>query len=197
MTSKAERTKQFIIEKTAPIFNEKGYSGTSLNDILEATGLTKGSIYGNFENKDEVALAAFDYNIEQIVIYVRNKMDEHELIIDKLLVYPEMYRNFLQLPFLNAGCPIANTSTEADDTHPLLREKVNAALSFWRNSVERLVTKGIERNEIRPDLDVNEFVSVFVSLIQGCSIHAKVSGNIAPLNATMNYLVKMTKEIKA
>ena len=57
--SKAERTKNFIIEKTAPLFNMKGYSGTSMSDITAATGLTKGSIYGNFENKDEVAIAAF------------------------------------------------------------------------------------------------------------------------------------------
>ena len=52
--SKAEKTKEFIIEKSAPIFNKKGYAGTSLADIMEATNLTKGSIYGNFENKDEL-----------------------------------------------------------------------------------------------------------------------------------------------
>ena len=196
MSSKAERTKQFIIEKTAPVFNAKGYSGTSLNDLMNVTGLTKGSIYGNFENKDEVALAAFDYNFEQIVIYIRTKMDLQDSIIDKLLVYPETYRNFLKLHFLNAGCPIANTSTEADDTHPVLREKVNAALTLWRNSVERLVTVGIERNEIKKDTNINEFVSVFVSLIQGCTLHAKVSGDITPLNASMNFLVRMIKELK-
>jgi len=71
MMSKAERTKQFIIERTAPIFNSKGYAGTSMNDIMNATGLTKGSIYGNFENKDEVALAAFDQNYNTIVSYLR------------------------------------------------------------------------------------------------------------------------------
>ena len=64
--SKAARTKQFIIEKTAPIFNMKGYSGTSINDITDATGLTKGSIYGNFANKDEVALAAFRFNVKKL-----------------------------------------------------------------------------------------------------------------------------------
>jgi AcrR family transcriptional regulator len=42
--SKSERTKQYIIEKTAPVFNEKGYAGTSLTDLENATGLTKGSI---------------------------------------------------------------------------------------------------------------------------------------------------------
>ena len=61
-TTKAERTRNFIIEKTAEIFNRKGYAGTSMSDITEATGLTKGSIYGNFENKEDVALAVFEYN---------------------------------------------------------------------------------------------------------------------------------------
>ena len=71
--SKADRTKQYIIEKTACIFNTKGYAGTSINDLIAATGLTKGSIYGNFENKDQVALAAFDYNFERLVAYIRVK----------------------------------------------------------------------------------------------------------------------------
>ena len=59
---KSARTRQFIVEKSAPIFNKKGYSGTSLHDLTEATGLTKGGIYGNFENKDEIAAAAFEFN---------------------------------------------------------------------------------------------------------------------------------------
>ena len=63
--NKAEKTKSFIIEKTATLFNTKGFAGTSLNDITEATGLTKGSVYGNFKNKDEVALAVFEFNTKK------------------------------------------------------------------------------------------------------------------------------------
>ncbi len=59
--SKAERTRQYIIEKAAPIINRKGMAGASLSDIMEATGLAKGCIYGNFENKDEICLEAFKY----------------------------------------------------------------------------------------------------------------------------------------
>jgi AcrR family transcriptional regulator len=61
--SKSERTKNYIIEKAAPIFNTKGFAGTSLSDLTEATGLTKGSIYGNFENKEEIAIQVFKYSI--------------------------------------------------------------------------------------------------------------------------------------
>ncbi len=196
MLSKAERTKQFIIEKTAHVFNAKGYAGTSMNDLTQATGLTKGSIYGNFQNKDEVAIAAFEYNFQLIASHIRKKMETKTSIIDKLLVYPETYRNFLKLPFLQAGCPIANTSTEADDTHPQLKEKVTNALNIWRNSVENLLKVGIKNNEIKPETDIKEVVAVYTALIQGAEIHAKVSGRVNYLNLSMNYLERMIKELK-
>lgn len=194
--SKAERTRQFIIEKAAPVFNSKGYAGTSMNDLIQATGLTKGSIYGNFENKDEVALAAFDYNFELLVSYIRNKMDLRASAVDKLLVYPETYRNFLKLPLLQAGCPINNTSAESDDTHPLLKEKAAKALQFWRDRLENRIQTGIENNEIKPDVNINEFVSVLISLIQGSVIQVKVTGKIAPLNATMDFLERLILDLR-
>ena len=48
---RSEKTRQFIIETTASLFNKKGYAGTSMSDLTEATKLTKGSIYGNFERE--------------------------------------------------------------------------------------------------------------------------------------------------
>src|ERR1044071_2353688 len=116
--SKTEQTKAFIIEKTAPLFNSKGYAATSISDITEATKLTKGSIYGNFANKDEVAVAAFDYNFSRVNAYVKTRILAVDSSIDRLSVYPQIYRDFLKIPFLQPGCPILNTSVEADDTHP-------------------------------------------------------------------------------
>ncbi len=195
--SKAERTKLFIIEKTAPIFNAKGYAGTSMNDLTEATGLTKGSIYGNFENKDDVALAAFDHNYSLIVAFLRKQIELRPNMIDRLLVYPETYRNFLELPILKAGCPILNTSTEADDTHPLLRKKAIAALGFWKAAVEKSITTGIERGEIKESTNVKEFSFVMMSIIEGAVMQAKVTGNSEVLHITMDYLEKMIRDLAA
>ena len=195
--SKAERTKQFIIEKTAPIFNSKGYAGTSMNDIMNATGLTKGSIYGNFENKDEVALAAFDHNFGAIVSYIKQKNEVRTKMIDKLLVYPETYRNFLKLSFLETGCPVLNTSTEADDTHPMLRKKAVNALKLWQTSIEKYIEIGIETKEIKANTNASEFSAILMSLIEGAVMQAKVTGNSTVLNITMDFLEKMIKDLKA
>jgi TetR/AcrR family transcriptional repressor of nem operon len=197
MTSKAERTKQFIIEKTAPIFNTKGYAGTSLNDMITATGLTKGSIYGNFANKDDVAIAAFDYNFRLVIAYIKSQMDKHPLYIDKLLVYPATYRNYYKLPFLSQGCPVANTSTEADDTHPDLKEKANAAIGYWRNAVEKQLKAGIKSGEINAATNIVEVCGVITALIQGAVLHAKTSGKMTYLNASMDYLENFIKNLKA
>lgn len=194
--SKADRTKQYIVEKTAPVFNTKGYAGTSINDLMNATGLSKGSIYGNFENKDEVALAAFDYNFGKVVTYIRQNTLDRTGCIDKLLVYPETYRNLFTLPFLEAGCPLLNTSAEADDTHPLLREKAVKALKLWKSSVELLVKKGIENNEIKPDTHTSEFAAILMSLIEGAVMQAKLTGQLTELNFSMNFLERMIKNLK-
>ncbi|MDB5230477.1 MAG: TetR/AcrR family transcriptional regulator [Chitinophagaceae bacterium] len=186
--SKSERTKQFIIEKTAPVFNAKGYAGTSLTDLSEATGLTKGSIYGNFENKDEVALAVFDYNFKKITDYIKEKIISRENAVERLLVYPEVYRNFLKIAFLKTGCPILNTATEADDTHPALREKAAEALNYWKKALENQVKRGIERKEIKENTDPTQLAVIIMSLIEGAVMQAKVSGRSKELIIAMDFL---------
>lgn len=194
--SKSERTKQFIVERTAPVFNEKGYAGTSLSDLENATGLTKGSIYGNFANKDEVALAAFDYNYNRVTRYLKDRILASENSIERLLVYPTVYRDFLKIPFLKPGCPILNTSTEADDTHPLLRERVNAALAFWKTSLENQVKRGIRRGEIKKNTDPTEFAVVLISMIEGAVMQTKATGKSTELRIAMNYLEKQILQLR-
>lgn len=195
--SKSERTKQFIIEQTAQVFNEKGYAGTSLADLEKATGLTKGSIYGNFENKDDVALAAFDYNFSRVTGYLKERILATEDSIERLLVYPKVYRDFFKIPFLKAGCPLLNTATEADDTHPGLKARAADALTYWKTSVENQVKRGIARNEIRKTTNPTEFAVILMALIEGAIMQAKVTGRTTELRVTMSYLEKMILQLRA
>jgi AcrR family transcriptional regulator len=60
MAGKGTRTRQNIIEKSLQLFCVKGYYNTSINDILEATGLTKGGLYGHFSSKEDIWYAVYD-----------------------------------------------------------------------------------------------------------------------------------------
>lgn len=194
--SKSDRTKKFIVEQTAAIFNEKGYAGTTITDLTNATKLTKGSIYGNFTNKDDVALAAFDYNFNRVTQYIRKKMANKENSIDRLLVYPQVYGNFLKIPFLKAGCPILNTSTEADDTHPQLRERAANALVFWQTAIENQLKRGIQRGEIKKETNTTEFAIMLMALIEGAVMMAKVHGKSTELKMAMNVLQRQILALK-
>ena len=195
--TKAEQTRQFIIEKTASVFNAKGFAGTSLTDLTEVTGLTKGSIYGNFSNKDEVALAVFDYSFSQITEYLKKKIAMQENSVDRLLVYPRVYRDFLKIPFLQYGCPILNTSTEADDTHPALKQKAADAIAFWRKSLENQIKRGIEREEIKSSTSVTELAIIIISVVEGAVMQAKVTNRSTELKIAMDYLEKVIENCRS
>ncbi|GGB91315.1 TetR/AcrR family transcriptional regulator [Dyadobacter sediminis] len=193
--NKAEKTRQFIIEKTAPIFNVKGFAGTSINDMIQATGLTKGSIYGNFRNKDDVALAAFDHNLKMVHKVIRHEMDSKDSVKERLLVYVHVYNNFLEFPFPDGGCPILNTSTEADDTHPELRQKAADAIMQWKNNLQALIKKGMDNREFHADTDPEQMALTIIAMIEGGIMMAKVTGKLNYRNAVMKSIKKMIDDL--
>ena len=195
--SKAERTKQFIIEKTAPIFNMKGYSGTSMSDITEATGLTKGSIYGNFENKDEVALAAFKYNVKKLQNAFAQEIEKQNTFKGKLLVYPRLYSNYLDLRVTKGGCPILNTATEADDTHPILRKNVEKIILFWKRKLIQFIEQGILLGEFKAkEINPEKTALTIIALIEGGVMISKITGNLEDLSTVMLSVNKVIEDLE-
>lgn len=184
--SKAEKTKQFIIEKTAPLFNMKGYSGTSMSDITTATGLTKGSIYGNFENKDEVAIAAFKFNVKKLQDTFAREIEKQTTFKDKLLVYPRLYSDYYHLRITQGGCPIINTATEADDTHPVLRKKVENTILAWKDKLAYFIEQGIIAGEFKAkDIDPEKTALTIIAIIEGAIMISKITGNLSHLSTIM------------
>lgn len=188
--TKAEKTRNFIVEKTAPIFNMKGYAGTSLNDITAATGLTKGSIYGNFANKDEVALAAFDYNLKNVSSRIDADMNKQVSVKDKLLVYINIYQKFIDGSVSEGGCPVLNTAVDADDTHPELRGKVLKAVLGWKNKIAKLVETGISVKEINADHNPEQVALTIIAIIEGGIMISRLTNKPAHWNLIMDSLRK-------
>lgn len=194
--TKSENTKRLIIEKTASVFNTKGYAGTSINDLMIATGLSKGCIYGNFENKDEIALQVFDHNFAKVTQHMKERILATDSSIERLLVYPQTYKNYFRYPYLQAGCPILNTATEADDTHPKLKERAQRALGFWKTSIENQIKRGILRQEIKEETDPTEFAVIMISMIEGAFMQAKVNNHMTELKIAMSFLEKLIRNLR-
>lgn len=190
--SKAEKTKQFIIEKTAFLFNTKGYTSTSLSDIAGATGLTKGSIYGNFENKDQLALYAYRYNAGLL----KEKMalsfsDKFPAAVDKLYAFVAFYRTNWHSVFLTGGCPLMNAATEADDTFPDLKNQVKKSFEEWIARISEVITQGQKAGELNGKPDAEEYASLFIMMVEGGILLSKTTGDEKFLNLILDRMLKI------
>jgi len=169
--SKGTETRNRIIANAAILFNRKGFSGCSTQDITTAVGLEKGSLYGHFSSKEELAVAAFQYAWKESSDLRGAGMAEAPNAIEKLKIHVS---NLTDIPFMSGGCPLMNTVTDSDDGSPLLRKAAREALKGWRSFLQDVVKKGQERNEIRPDVDPEEVAVVLISQLEGALAFERV-----------------------
>lgn len=194
MTTKAAKTREYIIEKAAPLFNKKGYAGTSLQDIMEATGLAKGGLYGNFKNKDEIAAAAFEYSYQRLKEDLGARVGPKKTAMEKLQAILQYYRNYTVNPPIEGGCPLMNTGLDADDSYPFLKKKAREALLEILHTLQRILKKGIDRGEINPGIDVKKEAEIIYAQIEGGIMMAKVADEVAMLNRVLDHLKEHMKE---
>lgn len=194
--NKAERTRQHIIEKSAPIFNKKGIAGTSLSDLTKATGLTKGSIYGNFKDKDEVAVSVFKYNVKNLTTFLSKEINKETTCVKKLLALPKAYRKLYKRMIAYGGCPILNTAAEADDTHKILCDLTVDAINKMKMTIIELIEEGKKNKEIQKKADAEKIADITISLIEGGGLLSKVTGEKSYMMNSMDQIEDLITSIE-
>ena len=183
--SKGERTRARIAATAATLFNERGYAGTSLGDLMQATGLTKGALYNHFEDKDAIAVAAFDHMVAALRGRFETALAVPGSAGDRLAAVVEVFRLLWRLP---GGCPVVNTAVEADDTHPSLRERARAAMLEWRDGIAACVRAGQAASEIRADVDAEKFAGLVIGCLEGALVLSRLLGERCHLDAAAEHL---------
>src|SRR5499427_3846747 len=123
---KGEHTRLEIIRKAAPIFNQRGYDGAALSDLMRATGLQKGGIYRHFDSKEQLAAEAFDYSWNLALDARFEGTQEIPNTVDRLKQILRNYRD-KRAGLVPGGCPLLNTAIDSDDGNLRLREKAQRA----------------------------------------------------------------------
>lgn len=188
LTQKGENTRNHIIRTSASLFNHKGYAGTSMSDILDAAGYSKGALYRTFTDKEELSKEAFKYNFSVIEKAVSDAMDLENTGKGKLFALTSFYSQGKVSQFLKGGCPILNTAIEADDTDPELNHLVQKAFSSYRRKVEEAIRFGMEKGEFSDLSDHKEIATFIVSAIEGSVVLAKAYKDGALMQSNMKHL---------
>ena len=187
ISERGHATRQRIIEKSAPVFNQHGYAGTSMSDLMAATGLEKGGLYRHFESKESLAAAAFDYAWEKVFSHRRQGLEECCSSLDKLLLF---LQNFVEHPLhdLPGGCPLLNTAVESDDGDLLLRGKARAALDQWRTSLAEIVCSGQRAGEFSAAIDAGSVAVILISGLEGAVMMSRLESSREPLRRVGEHL---------
>ncbi|KYC37814.1 TetR family transcriptional regulator [Scytonema hofmannii PCC 7110] len=191
--SKGEETKEKILQQAAELFNQQGYAGASIADIMRVTGLQKGGIYNHFQSKDDLALQAFDFAIAQFKERYRTILRSKHHAVDRLRAIVDIFRSNIDNPIIKGGCPILNTAIESDDTHPALRERTRQAMDSWREMVSQIIQKGIERGEIRPTVNIDEIATIMISSLEGAVMMSKLYGDLIYIERVTQHLNEYIK----
>jgi TetR/AcrR family transcriptional repressor of nem operon len=184
---KGEQTRREIIRKAAPIFNQKGYDGAALSDLMRATGLEKGGIYRHFGSKQELAGEAFDHAWKMAIDTRFEGTQEIPNTIDRL---KQIVRNFRdrRAGLVPGGCPLLNTAIDSDNGNPQLRAKARRALGWWLDRLISIAEEGRKRGEVRSDVDSAELATLIASTLEGSSMVGRLQRKDEPLDLACRHL---------
>ncbi len=193
MSTKAERTTAYIIETVAPVFNKHGYVGTSMSDLTEATGLTKGALYGNFENKEALALSAFQYNSNKLLEKIDEKLSKGSTSLDKIFVLTAFYRNYDVFTMDMGGCPILNVGVDAQHNNPLLSAAAKETIKTIEGKIALVFENGVNSGELRLPVTPLQFAKQLYTMLQGAVAMATMTGDRKYLINTVAYLEQLVR----
>ena len=186
--SKAQETREKILREAAALFNQYGYSGSSMSDIMRVTGLQKGGIYNHFKSKDELALQAFDFAVEctrkQFIMVLKGKHNS----VDRLKAVISLFSNLAENPPIPGGCPLLNTAIESDDAHPALRQRVQIAMDGWRALICNIINKGIAKGEVRETVEADVIATIVISTLEGAVMMSKLYGDTIHIKRAIEHL---------
>ena len=186
---KGEHTRQEIIRKAAPIFNQRGYDGAALSDLMRATGLEKGGIYRHFDSKQQLAGEAFDYAWKLAIDTRFEGMQDIPNAVDRLRLFVRNFRD-RRAGLVPGGCPLLNTAIDSDDGNPKLRKKVRQALDYWLNRLQSIAEEGKQRDEIHSAIDSAELAMLIVSSLEGGLMVSRLQRKDDALDSACRHLEK-------
>lgn len=163
--SKGAETRGRIVAEAATLFNQRGFAGGSMAELMKATALEKGGIYRHFSSKEEMAAQAFDYAWGEALRVRTHDLDNIRNSVDKL---KQFIVNFVERrPSVPGGCPLLNTAIDADDGNPVLRERARKALREWRDLLISITHAGIKQKEIKRTVDADKLATLIISSLEG------------------------------
>ncbi len=164
---KSEKTRLHIIHTVAPIFNKNGYAAMSMSKIIEATGFTKGAIYGHFKNKEELAIEAYKHSIRMVLSDLNGHVAMGKTPLEKLFRIASFYETYYAYIQKTGGCPILNIGVDAAHKENALNTIVRSYNDRMLDQYIQIIEEAKKKNEIHGAINSTEYARRFFYMIEG------------------------------
>jgi TetR/AcrR family transcriptional regulator, transcriptional repressor for nem operon len=180
-------TRTKIILTAMELFWEKGYTSTSVSDILSRSQLHSGSLYHFFPGKQDVLVGVLEF--------YRDQIDEWLLApawagvddpIARIFALLNGYRIQLLTTDFSFGCPIGNLALEIHEPDPKVRELLAANFSNWTSAIERCLTDAAE--QLPTDVDRRALAEFILTIMEGAIMQARSFRDIGLFDRNVDVL---------
>lgn len=194
--TKGAQTRQRIVELAAPVFNQRGYVGASMRDLIDATGLEKGGIYNHFGSKEQLALEAYDFAMSQVTAAIQRSQENSRDAVERLQKMIRGFASSARRPVIEGGCPIMNTAIEADDTHPDLRERARHSMTLWHRLIGRIVKDGVAEGTLPAGTDPYALASLLTASLEGGLMLTRLYDDPAHIDRVVAHLTAHVETLR-
>lgn len=198
MATKGTQTRQNIIEKSLQLFCVKGYYNTSINDILEATGLTKGGLYGHFSSKEDIWYAVYDeaLNTWRKVIFKGIQSQSGPLECIETLIENDI-KNKLGNHIFGGGCFFHSMLVELSGQSDAMRRHILAGFQQLAGLLYAWLERADQQGILKRGLNFKEIANFIIISLNGAAALYPSSRDPAILNQTLNQLRFYIHQLKA
>lgn len=195
ISEKGERTRRRILETARVLFHARGYTNTSMDDIVRKSRVTKGNLYYHFASKEVLGHAVVDETIAE-------QFDDGRLTADgdpvrQIVAMFRRSERALADERCKGGCLFGNLALEVSDLHDGLRRKLEEAFSLWEGRIAAVLESGVRDGVFTADLDSKTTARFLVATLEGGILLAKVKRNVAALKACTGMVERLLESSRA
>jgi len=176
-----ESLKEQLIERSAAVFLQRGFNAASVNDIVQAAGVPKGSFYNHFPSKEALAIEVLRRYVDDLDLRMLDDPDGSPLAL--LRAHLEASIVARRATGIEYGCLLGNLSTDAVALNDGLREAVAEGFSRWTDAVAGAIRRGQERGEVGNPVDAQVLARYVVSSFEGAIAQSKTLRSLEPTEA--------------
>ena len=185
LTIKGRQTRQRIVVAAAALMFEGGVTGTTMEDVRAAAGVSSSQIYHYFADKEALVRAVIEYQNETIV-------GGQEPMFAQLdtLAGLRAWRDFLvaHQRALNCrgGCPIGSLGSELAEADPRARAAVASGFGRWEAAIRGGYQAMHDRGELAAGADPGQLATATLAALQGGLLLTQVRRSTEPLEAALD-----------